>query len=64
MPVQNDADLELQPFLDFRPGYVLRVIDKLPKMGNKKPWRIEQNYYYDKKMFGKGALEDGILQYM
>jgi monooxygenase len=63
MPVQNDPDLVIKPFLDFNPGYVLRVLDKLPKMGNKKPWKIEQNYFYDKKMFEKSALDDGILRY-
>jgi hypothetical protein len=25
------------------------VIDKLPKMGDKKPWKVEQNYFYDRK---------------
>ncbi|WP_295672973.1 NAD(P)/FAD-dependent oxidoreductase [uncultured Mucilaginibacter sp.] len=63
MPVQNDPDLVLKPFLDFNPGYVVRVLDKLPKMGNKKPWKIEQNYFYDKKMFEKSPLDDGILTY-
>jgi len=63
VPVQNDPDLVVKPFLDFKPGYVLRVLDKLPKMGDKKPWKIEQNYFYDKKMFERSALDDGILQY-
>ncbi len=63
VPVQNDPDLVLKPFLDFNPGYVMRVINKLPKMGNKKPWKIEQNYFYDKKMFEKSKLDDGILTY-
>ncbi len=63
MPIQNDPNMDLKPFLDFNPGYVMRVIDKLPKMGNKKPWKIEQNYFYDRKMFEKGSLDDGILAY-
>jgi monooxygenase len=63
MPVQNDPNMVLKPFLDFNPGYVMRAIDKLPKMGDKKPWKIEQNYFYDKKMFEKSVLNDGILSY-
>ncbi len=63
MPIQNDPNLVLKPFLDFNPGYVMRVIESLPKMGDKKPWKIEQNYFYDKKMFKKSALNDGILTY-
>jgi monooxygenase len=63
MPVQNDPNMILKPFLEFNPSYVMRVIDKLPKMGDKKPWKIEQNYFYDRKMFENGSLEDGILEY-
>jgi monooxygenase len=63
MPIQNDPDMVLKPFFDFNPGYIMRVIDKLPKMGDKKPWKIEQNYFYDKKMFEKSVLDDGILSY-
>ena len=63
MPVLNDPSMQLKPFLDFNPSYVLRVLDKMPKMGNKKPWKIEQNYFYDKKMFEKSPLNDGILVY-
>lgn len=63
MPIQNDPNLVVKPFLDFNPGYVTRVIDSLPKMGDKKPWKIEQNYFYDKKMFKKSDLNDGILNY-
>ncbi|MDP5122090.1 MAG: NAD(P)/FAD-dependent oxidoreductase [Spirosomaceae bacterium] len=63
MPILQDPDLVLKPFLDFTPGYVMRVIDKLPKMGDKKPWKIEQNYFYDRKMFENDPLNDGILVY-
>lgn len=63
MPVQQDSEMSLKPFLDFTPGYVLRVIDKLPKMGDKKPWKIEQNYFYDRKMFENDPLNDGVLTY-
>jgi cation diffusion facilitator CzcD-associated flavoprotein CzcO len=61
MPVQNDPSLALKPLLDFNPSYILRVLDNLPKQGSKKPWMLEQNYFYDKKMFEKSPLDDGIL---
>ena len=63
VPVQNDPSLELKPFSDFSPGYILRVINHLPKTGGQKPWKVEQNYYYDKKMFEKSPLDDGVLQF-
>ncbi|MGH7436124.1 MAG: flavin-containing monooxygenase, partial [Polyangiaceae bacterium] len=36
----DDPDVEPVPALDFPSGYVLRAIDKFPKAGSKKPWRL------------------------
>jgi monooxygenase len=49
--------------LDFTPGYVLRVIDQLPRMGSKKPWKLKQNYFYDKSMLKNVDLDDGVLEF-
>ena len=62
-PRQNDPTLELKPFLDFTPGYILRVIDKLPKVGSKKPWMLKQNYFFDRMMLKRTKLNDGILEF-
>lgn len=62
-PRLNDPDMELSPFLDFTPGYVLRVIDQLPRMGSKKPWKLKQNYFYDKSMLKNVDLNDGVLEF-
>ncbi len=62
-PTQNNPDLELRPFMDFQPGYVLRILDKMPKTGSKEPWRLKQDYFYDKKMFEKRKLDDGVLKF-
>jgi monooxygenase len=61
MPVQNDPTLALKPLLDFNPSYILRILDELPKQGSKKPWMLEQNYFFDKEMFEKSALDDAVL---
>jgi cation diffusion facilitator CzcD-associated flavoprotein CzcO len=63
MPVNNDPSVELQPFIDFSSGYVLRAIDKFPKQGSKAPWRLYQNYARDIVSLRYGALEDGALQF-
>lgn len=62
-PRQNDPTLELKPFLDFTPGYIMRVIDKLPKVGSKKPWMLKQNYFFDRMMLKRTKLNDGILEF-
>ena len=64
VPRQNDPDLELIPFVDFNSSYFLRHIDKLPKQGGELPWKLKQNYFADRKMIGRGKLEDGILEFV
>src|SRR3546814_10292893 len=36
-----------EPFLDFTSGYVQRALHKLPKQGDRKPWKLHQNYALD-----------------
>jgi hypothetical protein len=36
-------------------------LDKFPKQGNKKPWKLHQNYVLDIFELRYGALEDGTL---
>jgi cation diffusion facilitator CzcD-associated flavoprotein CzcO len=62
-PVNNDPDLEAQPWLSFSSGYVQRAIDKLPKQGAEIPWRVHQNYALDVLAFRFGALEDGVMRF-
>jgi monooxygenase len=63
VPVNSDPEVKAEDFLDFQSGYVQRAIGKFPKMGNKLPWRLVQNYLIDLVMFRMGKLDDGKLQY-
>jgi len=62
-PVQDDPNLELIPFVDFNSSYILRHVDELPKQGKELPWKLKQNYFADRKMIGKGKLDDGFLKF-
>ena len=62
-PKQNNPNLELIPLLDFTASYILRYIDKYPKQGSELPWKLKQNYFADRKIIGKGKLEDGFLKF-
>ncbi len=62
-PKQNDPNLELRPYMDFTPGYILKVLDRLPKTGSRAPWKVEQSYFYDKDIFEKNALNDGVIEF-
>ena len=46
-PRVAEGEIEPVPFLDFSSGYVRRAIDKFPKQGNRKPWKLNQNYARD-----------------
>ena len=63
VPRQNDPDLELEPIIDFTSGYFQRSIDKFPKSGKKKPWRLKQNYLYDRMMIDNSKIDDGFLEF-
>ncbi|MBE7942467.1 MULTISPECIES: alpha/beta hydrolase fold domain-containing protein [Ramlibacter] len=52
-----------QPFLDFSSGYVVRALDRLPKQGDRKPWRLYQNYLLDLLTLRYSRLDDGVLQF-
>jgi cation diffusion facilitator CzcD-associated flavoprotein CzcO len=60
-PVRVDPDVREEPFLDFSAGYVLRALDKFPKQGSKRPWRLDQNYLLDAWAIRRDAVDDGAM---
>jgi monooxygenase len=60
---QHPGDaVEERPLLDFTPGYVLRALDRLPKQGAVKPWRLNMNYALDVQMIRRGKVaDDGLV---
>ncbi|HEX5762902.1 MAG TPA: NAD(P)/FAD-dependent oxidoreductase [Solirubrobacterales bacterium] len=63
VPEVADAAIEEQPVLDFTSGYVLRSIDQFPKQGSKEPWRLRQNYFFDRRTVRRGPIDDGTLSF-
>jgi len=62
-PECDPAALQAVPLLNLNSGYVLRMADRLPKQGHKKPWLIRQNYFWDMFALKWSALEDGVLRF-
>jgi cation diffusion facilitator CzcD-associated flavoprotein CzcO len=60
-PVLADASVKPENWIDFTSGYVQRSLDKFPKQGNKKPWKLHQNYVLDIFELRYGELDDGTL---
>ena len=62
-PHLTDANLEVEPWLDFSSGYVQRALEVLPRQGAKKPWKVHQNYALDMMALRFGAVEDGVMEF-
>ena len=62
-PRLTDPTVTAEPWVNFSSGYITRAADKMPKQGNKKPWRLHQNYARDIMMLRFGALEDGTMEF-
>jgi cation diffusion facilitator CzcD-associated flavoprotein CzcO len=62
VPVRQPDVAEI-PFMDFQSGYVLRALDRLPKQGDRAPWRLKQNYLTDLRTIKRGGIDDGVLAF-
>jgi len=61
MPTLNDPRVKEESWIDFTSGYIQRSLHKFPTQGNRKPWRLHQNYALDLFTLRFGAVEDGTL---
>jgi cation diffusion facilitator CzcD-associated flavoprotein CzcO len=62
-PAEPADTVEEVPLIDFNSGYVLRSIDRLPKQGSERPWRLRQNYPLDLRELRIGPIDDGTLRF-
>jgi len=59
---KEDHGMSERPWITgFSSGYIQRVLDRMPKQGDREPWINPQNYHLDKKMFREGKIDDGAL---
>ncbi len=59
-PRITGGPLEPAPYLDFNSGYVTRAMEKFPKQGDRKPWKLYQNYAKDLVTLKFGSVDDGM----
>jgi cation diffusion facilitator CzcD-associated flavoprotein CzcO len=59
----RDSSVGEMPFVDFNSGYVLRALDRLPKQGNRFPWRVHQTYLRDLGVTRFSRLADPALKF-
>ena len=58
-----DPSLKPEPFLDFTSGYVQRALPMLPRQGDRKPWKLHQNYTLDLLALRFARVDDGVMQF-
>jgi len=62
-PRDTRREVKDAPFLDLASGYIQRAVDKIPKQGDRAPWKLYQNYLLDLALLRYGKVEDGYLEF-
>jgi hypothetical protein len=47
VPTIKGNSLKIKPIDFLTSNYIQKAIHQFPKNGDKKPWKVVQNYYYD-----------------
>jgi hypothetical protein len=56
-PRPGDDPVTPEPFADFTSGYIQRASAILPKQGDRRPWRLNQNYALDLMALRFGSID-------
>jgi len=60
---RRDPEVENTPPMDLNSGYIERALHMLPTQGHKRPWRLYQNYFFDRITLRHARVDDGILEF-
>jgi cation diffusion facilitator CzcD-associated flavoprotein CzcO len=63
---EADRGMALRPWVEpdnFNPGYLQRGMDRLPKQGDRPPWRHTQDFHVDRAELPAADLDDGSLAF-
>ena len=58
-----DAAVKREPWMDFSSGYVQRGIDRFPRQGERKPWKLHQNYALDLMNMRYASITDSAMTF-
>lgn len=63
LTAEAEAKLEEDDLFDFSSGYIQRGKHIMPKSATSYPWRLNQEYVFDRKVMRKGEVDDGLLTF-
>jgi monooxygenase len=58
-----DAGMQAAPFTSFASGYIKRALDRLPRQGDRAPWRVAPTYSDDVKLLRRQPVDDPALRF-
>ncbi|MEH6792314.1 flavin-containing monooxygenase [Parasphingorhabdus sp.] len=61
-PVPQGA-LQQEELFDFSSGYLRRAIDELPRNSTAMPWKLNQDYLFDRNVLLNDPVDDGVLRF-
>jgi cation diffusion facilitator CzcD-associated flavoprotein CzcO len=60
----SDASMTPRPWITgFEPGYLRRVMHRMPKQGDRSPWINPQHYGRDRQLFLHDPVDDGVMRF-
>lgn len=59
----RDGSVVEDELFDFSSGYIQRALHMLPKNSKAMPWRLNQDYLFDRKYMASDPIEDGVLKF-
>jgi monooxygenase len=62
-PRREDAPVAEKLMLDLTSGYVQRAVNRLPRQGSRKPWKMYQNYVRDLLSVRFSRVDDGTMEF-
>ena len=60
---ERSPDVVEEPLMSFTSGYVQRSIAEFPTQGDRRPWKLFQNYALDLLMIRHSKLDDSALRF-
>jgi len=51
------------PLLDLSSGYIRRALAMLPQQGLREPWKVRQDYRYDRRQLVHGPVDDAGVRW-
>ena len=58
-----DTTLEQEELFDFSSGYIQRSLSELPRNSTTMPWKLSQDYLFEKKVLVNDPIDDGVLRF-